>query len=309
MNELMINAKKIQICLKNGFTLEETAQKYQTTEELLKTRIEQLYSAPTTAKKIFDSFEQNSKQKRRRPSHESTIKLFEKSSTRSILTPQGPRMVQTPVVQIKSEPTVQAKVAPVVQAKSSPVAQVKSEPTLSDLREEEARLSAIIMEIEGEHNELSNQHRTCIVGLRKLQDDMANIKESLIDCKRKFDKLVTEADSIAVQMNENSAHRRETVEELEKVRQKVEELTSVTICVASDGTIEAPDNPDFVINDEGFQAIRSEIAEKDECLDLRVRDVITLARLLKICENIKRVTLICDHEELEKAFWAFRKNQ
>ena len=53
MNELMINAKKIQICLKKGFTLEETAQKYQTTEELLKTRIEQLYSAPTTAKNVL----------------------------------------------------------------------------------------------------------------------------------------------------------------------------------------------------------------------------------------------------------------
>ena len=95
---------------------------------------------------------------------------------------------------------------------------------------------------------------------------------------------------------------------LERVRQEIYEKSMVVVYVYKDGIIEAPENPDVVLNDEGYNELKETVTEREECLDLRVRDITTLARLLKICESINSLTLVCDVPELETAFWAIRKS-
>lgn len=184
---------------------------------------------------------------------------------------------------------------------------VESSKSLEDLKVEEKSLSDKIIELEGEHKELSCQHRACNNELRKLQGEIEIIKNSLRDCKSRFDTIVTRADDIAQHMNDISVLRREKMATLGKVRQEIEDKSNVIIYVYNDGTIEAPENPEFILDDDGYIQLKTELAEREECLDLRVREVTILARLLKICERAEYFTLVCDSRELEEAFKAIRQ--
>lgn len=84
---------------------------------------------------------------------------------------------------------------------------------------------------------------------------------------------------------------------------------TVVFCIGSDGTIEAPDKPEFPIDDSGYLELKNTLIERDECQDLRIRDITTLARLIKIVAKAERFTLICDSAELEAAFWALIENR
>ena len=274
MNSSIVSAKQFQLAIKNGLTPEDLAEKHGIDVDELKNQLKHLYNAGdgSKAQSIFGQLAANRKKSRKR-------KVV-------VAIPQT-EMVEQPDTEDaqKEEP-----------AKS-----------LSDYQEEEKSLSSEVMHLESEHKELSGQHRACIKELRDLQEQIEAIKKELIGCKAKYEKIVENADVVATQMNNLSALRREKLVALERVRQEIEELSRITLCVTADGNIEAPDNPDFVLNDEGYRDVKAEIAEREECLDLRVRDVTTLARLLKICEGVEHLTLICDHAELEKVFWTIRQ--
>ena len=273
MNSAMISAKQFQIAIKNGLIPEELAEKHGVTVEELKIQLKHLYNAGdgSKAQSIFGQLEANKKKSRKKK--------------------------KKPANTVIEQPNVEQEAQP---------EEPKSK-TLSDLQEEEGNLSSEVIQLETEHKELSSRHRACNTELRKLQELMAQFERQLDDCKSRFDSIANSADAIAVQMNGISDLRKEKLVVLERVRQEIEERSRITLFVTSDGVIEAPENPDFVINDEGFQEIKAEIAEREECLDLRVRDVTTLARLLKICEEVDHVELICDHAELENAFKAIRQ--
>ena len=275
MRNITISAKQYQLAIKNGLTPEELADKHNITVDELKSQLRRLYNAGdgSKAQSIFGQLEANRKKSRRR-------RKFNPYTEESIRQPDAEQKVHSEDPKTK---------------------------TLSDFQEEERKLSSEVIHLESEHKELSGRHRACIKELRDLQDQIEDIKRILMECKTKYDDIVTNADTIATKMNDISTIRRDKLVVLEKVRQEIEERSMVTIFVTADGNIEAPDNPDFVMNDEGFQDIKPELAEKEECLDLRVRDIATLARLMKICGAVEHLTLICDHTELEKAFWAIRQ--
>lgn len=274
-----LTAKDVRLAIKNGLTDEDLAEEYGLSENELKTRIRFIYKEGngTKAQQVWGELVANRKKAHCRP----------KRKTPTIVTEDTPKVESEAIQEQSTEPTA---------------------PSLQDLKETEATLSEEVMTLESDHKELSTQHRSCIKELRDLQERIDETRKELEDCNRKFNEIASKADTIANGMNKLSTLRKEKVVVLERVRQEIYEKSMVVVYVYKDGIIEAPENPDVVLNDEGYQQIKETVTEREECLDLRVRDITTLARLLKICESINSLTLVCDVPELETAFWAIRKS-
>ncbi|MBR3132206.1 hypothetical protein IKG33_02250 [Candidatus Saccharibacteria bacterium] len=271
-----ITAKDVRLAIKNGLTPDELAEEYGLSLDQLKSRIRAIYKEGkgTKAQQIWGELEAN-----RKKAHCRTKR-------------KAPTVVEGTPKTIEPE-----------EIQEQPEAE-----SLQDLKGKEATLSAEVMKLESDHKELSGQHRDCIHALRELQTRIDNVRKELIACNQSYNEIASKADSIATEMNTISTLRREKVVVLERVRQEILEKSMIAVYVYKDGIIEAPENPDVALNDDGYQELKETIAEREECLDLRVRDVITLARLLKICESFDALTLVCDVPELEIAFWAIRNN-
>lgn len=176
-----------------------------------------------------------------------------------------------------------------------------------NLEAEEKSLSEELISLETQREELFEKYRAKQRKLAEYDNRFEKLQKDFIACQQGSRDVSTEMDKIAEEISSINSLRREKQATIKEVRRQIEEKNRVTLCVSADGVIEAPDNPDFVLEDTGFQTIKAEIQDLDVCLDLTNRDTITLARLLKMCEQVENLILVCDHAELEKAFWAIRQ--
>lgn len=301
MKQKKITPKDCQMAIKRGLTPEQFAEEHGIELEELKNQIRMLYKAGdgSRAQVIYGQLEANRKKahcRGRKPKnldlinveHNGTIKI--KSGKTAIVKPTEPEMPEVSETPEKSQ-----------------AEQPSKNTILESLKAEEASLCEETMAIEINRNELLGELRSRRTTLRELQEEMEKIQKRLDDCSCKYNETAIQADELMKQLREIAEIKREKTEALEKVRQSISDMTAIVICVYNDGTIEAQENPDFAIIDEGYQELKNGIAEREECLDLRVRDITTLARLIKICEKVEgQLTLVCDVPELEKAFWAIR---
>ena len=108
-------------------------------------------------------------------------------------------------------------------------------------------------------------------------------------------------------MNEITAEWNVERATLSDTRSRIEELSVVTLCVYDSGEISLMDNCDVELDDSGWKSRRDILLTLDECLELRRKDIGTLARLLKIVEHLDcKVEVACDNSELENAFQKLR---
>ena len=180
------------------------------------------------------------------------------------------------------------------------------EKTLSELKEEESSLSDEVMNIELSREEQLSLYRSRRKDLRELQSTIGEIATRLEECHNQYNEIIAQVDELATTINDLTSTRRDKKEELEKVRQIIEEKSTVLIFVNGNGVIEIPVNPEFIPDENGYLDIKSKIIEEEKYPDLTLREITTLARLLKICEKIERLDLTCDSKGVEEAFWAIR---
>ena len=270
-----LTAKKIQICLKNGYTPEEMMEKYECSLEELEAEISRIYHEGngTKAKAIFAEFEANRKKANRR---------------------------KKPVETVVEEPTTE---------EPAPTEPTPAPRTLADLQSEENTLSHEVMALEAQYEALLGNHRVDYAKLRAVQERLEKLKAELIKCKNDYEQVAANIDRISKELNEVSKNRRDKLVALDQVRQEIDEMLAVVLYVYEDGQIEAPEHPEFILDDTGHEALAIQLfTEKSDCLaQLLVPDVVTLARLLKISEKAERFNLICDNADLERAFWAIRE--
>ena len=265
-----MTAKTLKLAIKNGSTPEDLQSKYECSEEELKIRIGQLYSQGKSkvSKDLFAELEANRKKHHKRPE----------------------------VVQEEHDNEL------VVEEETDTIVIVK---TLEDLKREEKLLSDSLIDLEGQHTALAERRQPFRNRLKEIQKEIDDMAAKLESYNRDFEACLREANLLAEEMNKLCVPIREKRVALEELRQEIENRETVTLFIYEDGRIEA-DNPDFVLNDEGYQNLKAELNEREECLDLKLRDIATLARLLIIAKDAKKVALVCENEELEKAFNAIR---
>lgn len=264
-----MTAKALKLAIKNGSTPEDLQKKYECTEEELKNRISQLYNQGKSrvSQDLYAELEANRKKHHKK-------------------------------AEIVSE---EANAQPVAEEEATDIVAVK---TLEDLQKEEQILSDTLIELEGQHKALAERRRPYKKRLEELQKGIDEIRAKLEAYGQEFEECLKEANLLAVEMNNLCVPIREKRVALEKLRQEIEDRQTVTLYIYEDGRIEAPDNPEFFIIYDGYQDLKADLSEREECLDLKLRDITTLARLLIIAEDVEKILLACENEELEKAFHA-----
>ena len=184
------------------------------------------------------------------------------------------------------------------------VPEVKEKSNLEILREQEIEQSKEVMAIENEHKKFAQKHRDCIKQLRGIADDMEALKESFKNKAQKYAQIVERNNEFVHEMNELSSTRREKIVELEKIRKKISDLESAVIWVTDSGDIEIFEGSDEMeLNDDGYNQLYLEIRDKEECEELKMKEIRLVARIKKIIDNSEaEIEVLFEKSELEEAY-------
>ena len=269
MNFRTATCRKIKTLIKQGHTSEELCERFECTEEELEEHIRLLFKAGSDG--VLRDLDANRKKARPKPHEEVVEEVTESSDLESVTTPEQER------------PT---------------------DPSIDELRAREQNLSDKVMSLEVSHEELKGKRRAILKSLRGISEELEGLERQAQSCRDRATKLVAQADEIASAMNDISDKRRDVRLELDIIRKKIEERSTVSIYVYADGHIGTPDNQEFVLDDDGYLALKDELLARDECLDIRVRDVVTLARVKIISEKSTKFSLVFEDQTLESVFFA-----
>lgn len=177
------------------------------------------------------------------------------------------------------------------------------------LQHEEEELSRMAVEIEKQHATVKSIRHTHFNKFRNLEQKVDELVDMLEQLEKERDAELAEINKLGEEMNKLTEQYRPVRDRLNEIEEEIKDLTTVALCVTNDGLIEAPDNNEFVVDVTGYRNIKTEISEREECLDLTMRQIMTLAKLIVVAEKAERFTIICDSDELEAAFWAIWNNK
>lgn len=287
MNNLQaLTSRVLRIRIKENTTTEELCSKYRCTEDELKDRIFKLYTHGKQAKDIWNKLEANRKINRKAPMKQPVSTIEETAQPEETTT----------------EPTL------ISEETATEVATT----TLEELLDKEKTLSGKVIAIEAERKRWITEHLGCLNNLRAIEGELRNITESLASCQARYDEAIEKANSIVAVVTDkiNPVLRSERAA-LEAVRREIEAKKTVTLFVYEDGHIEAPDHPSFVLEEVDsleLKKLKNELGDLEECQNLRVCDVLTLARLLIISKGIEHFELVFESVELERVFGLVRDN-
>lgn len=290
MNNLQaLTSRVLRIRIKENATTEELCSKYRCTEDELKDRIFKLYTHSKQAKDIWNKLEANRKINRK-ASMKQPVSTIEETAQ-------------------PEETTVTENVTTVIEDSNTPETVTV---TLEELLAKEEDLSKKIMEIETERKRLVAEHVGYLNNVRAIGGELRGISESLASCQARYDEAIEKANSIVAVVTDkiNPVLRSERAA-LEAVRREIEAKKTVTLFVYEDGHIEAPDHPSFVLEEVDsleLKKLKNELGDLEECQNLRVCDVLTLARLLIISKGIEHFELVFESVELERVFGLVRDN-
>jgi|GEM_PF-6770188 len=249
-----LNAKKVRIGAKKGMTMDEFCRKYDCSVEQFGTRITQLYGGDMKAvSRIINEIEANAKLPRPQQDVE----------------PEDDTAVNT------------------VNHGFIPVGQIE-DARLEQLKQRAERLEREIKDLDALRANTEERSAHYLEELSEIEAFYAKIREELIVKGRKFDKIAGLANELVDTMNATADQRQRKVEELNDVRARIAALEETRILVTGDGTISTPGNDEFLFNEAGSKEWLRELLDEDSIIELRLREVRVLARLLAIVDNAWR---------------------
>ena len=180
---------------------------------------------------------------------------------------------------------------------------------VANLEDEISKLSDEIITKESEHKKWRERHREHLNQIGSLDDKLAKIESELKEIKQKYDSIIGLDNDAVERANRALDEKHELEAVIEERRQKLKSLKAVTICAYEDGTINPLDESvNIVLDDSGHDELYAELITKEECEDLRVKDIKTLARLIKIAEHSAcDLEIVTDNAEIEKVFSSLTK--
>ena len=157
---------------------------------------------------------------------------------------------------------------------------------LAELREQEHSLSDQVIQLESEHKRLNGLHCGCLDQLRGIQKEIEAIREELQQKGAAYEQIVERNNQIVQNMNAISQQRSDLLSELCDVRQEIKAKTVIEVFVYTNGDIELVDATASVpLDDSGSEEIYSDLIGRDALQDLRIRDIRTLSRIVRIVSN------------------------
>lgn len=280
----MLKARNLNEGIKRGMTIEDFCQKYQCSEEELRTQIENLYSHNSSkAKEYMDQIEANSKKARpKKTDPENQAEVVDDASTDE---------TENTDIELTAEPT--PSVETVI---SGHVAE------LEELQRFEESLSREVMDLEANHNTYASMHKGCLARLRDLRDEIEQIeKEYEAKCEAS-DLVIQENNAYVEQMNDISTKLCERRAVLDETRQKIAGLNKLIMFVYSGGEIYINDSriDEEIALDE---KLYNELRDKPECDELRQREIKVLTKMITFARSSTIVVEVtCESEDLEIAY-------
>lgn len=171
------------------------------------------------------------------------------------------------------------------------------ESEIHDLQDEVAKCESERKRWLARHNDVKKQ-------MSELEEELKKAKEKLVSLKRKHNAISERDAKIVASANEILEKQNSLEGALEEKRQRLESLKRVVICAYSDGTVAPMEESVSVKLDEtGSDELYSQLVNREECQDLKIREVRALAKLLKIVENSTlEFEVVCDNSDMEEAY-------
>lgn len=278
MDITTMKTKTVMVGIKNGMTLDDFCQKYQCSSEAFEERMKQIYGHnKKQLKHCFTQIVANEKKARKEAETDETEEVAEVTEV--------------------SETTEEDQV---------PVSMSRSE-ELKYLAELEKQQVQSVVAKESEHKELAAEHRSYKTSLRELRDKIDKMMVEFQHYHQEFEEILSKNAVVEARMNEISAEWNTERTALADTRSRIEELSVVTLSVYNSGEISQIDGPEIELDDAGWDSTREVLLTEDECQELRLKDITTLAKLLMIAEHSDRkIEAMCDNAELEIAFRKLR---
>ena len=284
MNTIVkIDIKNIMIDMKKGYTWADYEAKYGYSKDEIMYEISRCYSKNAKKRQeILGGIEANSKVKRKKP-----------------------------VVEVREE-AKKEKPDEATVASESPEAAAETTAgnlpcTLEELLEKEARLSAIVIELEKEQKDFVTQHRGGMKKVRALATEIDKLEEKFSACIDKYKDVMAEIRNIEDLIERVSASRRDAKDELSRIRDEIEKFTHVVVFVYDNGSIEVQEGS-LTLDDHGHEDLYKELRDDERCENLRIIDIKTLAKAICIKSNSAasapniKVEFLFDNEEVERLF-------
>ena len=276
-----LKAREVCEAIKNGLGVAHFCVKYDCTEQEFERRLKQLYSKnEKDRKKKLAALRANDERlaKRAVKARESTSKNDESDYSEDLSTTDE-------VAAEEAEETITVETA-----------------TLEQLKAMEVELSDKLMLMETEHKEKARLHRDCIGISRELKKELEDMKVQLHGIRKKYEEVTAQDNDLIARMNEISAEHYNKSAEIQRVRERIKELSKVVVFVYADGSITA-ENLDVNLDDTGSDELYRSLFEKDECGELRAKEIKTLARIVMISKHLPENTeVVFDNAEIEGVF-------
>lgn len=276
-----LKAREVCEGIKNGYGVTHFCVKYDCTKQEFETRLKQLYSKSEKAyKKKLSTLRANDEKlaKKAAKAKVSTTKNVESNIREEVITTDEAAAETV-------EETVTIETA-----------------TLEQLKTIEAELSDNLIQLESEHKEKARQHRGCIGTSRELKKELEDMKVQLQGIRRKYENVTTQDNNLIARMNAISAEHYDKTIEIQRVRERIRDLSKIIVFVYADGAV-VTENMGVDLNDLGSDEIYRNLFEKDECGELRAREIKTLAKVLAISKHLpENSEIVFDNAEIEEVF-------
>ena len=183
---------------------------------------------------------------------------------------------------------------------------VSVDETLEQLLEQEKELSSKICSVEVGHKELVTKRKRLVEELGFCQKALKELQRLLGEQESKVTSIYSEYLECASQMEVLNGEKRQYMEQLDEIRNKIENLKKITICVYQNSTIEMENLPIDYIEESEIATVSRKLYELPEAEELTVKEIKTIARLQIVVNMIERsgyqAEFIFDNTKVQK-FW------
>lgn len=285
-----ITRHAIRNSIKSGAGFQTMCEKFQCTKEELDAAIRRLYRYDS--EKIFKEIQTNEKKYQRRIANAVTKRkiptpIMNHSDT--MQTPEDLHCISSP-------------------GGCTEGVSISRADQIIMLKAQETEMSNRVIALESDRKALFSQHRTNLEKLHELRNQLEAIQQQFIRTNKDYEAIVTENNQLLEKLDSLSEQKAAEATKLTEIRQKIEDLEAITVCVYHDGRIEPLEDTDVALDDSGneeiFYTMLNQCAEKNATL--RICDIKTLARIDAIIRNsAHRIDFLFDDDNLENCYMQF----
>lgn len=204
-----------------------------------------------------------------------------------------------------SAPKAEPEMAPAPEPVPEPAAPLTKEQQLAELKVEKEDLFRQSDEANKKYAEADKNYGRCCNQLKELEGQLQRLKAEYLEVEKVFKQTSEKCNQFLKERSNAMDERKAIAQKMAEVSLRISELTAIQLLAYEDGRIEAVDDPDFQMNEEGTDKYFNMLSCDPRCNDFRMKEVKLLARAMAIrknAEGIARIVVTFDNEALGPIF-------